>query len=237
MLSGIMHFDKLDAETKDKLNKVFEQAWAQNDAVIAPERARREPFHQLVTPWSIPLLLDPSFRARVNPNRRPPPPWYSWALGTHYTESLWTDTTIPATFPFYLADPENKTYPWTYMYLAKVGTGMDAMTGRAHGALTAGLCDHVMGMLASEAHGANATVKMEVDYKKPVRTPCVLILRTKVTKIEGSRCWLETVLDDGEGLIFATATSLCVVPKGSKESGDPRGSAWAQGAGAKAAKI
>ena len=231
-----MNFDELDAETKEKLEKVFEQAWAQNDAAIAPERARRDPYHQLITSWSIPLLLDPSFRARVSPNRRPPPPWYTWALGTLFTETLWTETAVPAAFPFHLADPENKTYPWTYLYLAKIGTGMDAMTGRAHGALTARLFDHSMGMLASEAHGANATVKMEVNYKNPVRTPCILIVRTKVTRIEGSRCWLEGVLDDGEGQVFATATCLCVVPKGSK-GGDPRGSAWAQGVGGKIAKI
>lgn len=210
-----MNFDSLDKETQTNLNKLFEEFYALNDKAIAPEKARREPYHQIVTRWSIPLLLDPSLQFSVQPNRRPPPPMYAFGSISLLSKTLWTDDALSCWCTFKLADPENKVWPKTCNTIGRIGTGMDGLTGRGHGMMAAGLLDASLGMTAIEAHAATTTVKLEIEYIKPIRTPCVILLRSKVTKIEGSRCWVEGVIENGEGLVLSKGKGLMVRPRGS----------------------
>ena len=64
------------------------------------------------------------------------------------------------------------------------------------------LMDQAMPMRTVVTHGAVARQPFEVESIKSVRTPCTVIVRSQLAKIEHSRCWLETVLENGEEFVF-----------------------------------
>lgn len=211
-----MSFDEIDGETRIRLQKIFENAHLLNDNAVNPEKARREQYQQLITPWSIRLLLNPSFRFSVQPNRRPPPPLYSIINCSMFSQTLWTDETMSAMCTFYLASSEGaaiKSFPETFHVLCRIGTGVDAMAGRASGALSGVLFDMSFGLFGMDIHQATTTLNLDVQFLNPIVTPCVLLVKCWATKIQGRRCWLEGVIENGESIIFAKGTALMVNPK------------------------
>ena len=89
-----------------------------------------------------------------------------------------------------------------------------------HGGITSVVLDQVMGMGASEAVGYSiptATKELTVQYKKPVGTPCVLLIRSTVAKLEDNRVWMEGTLEDGKGSVFAVGKGLFVKPREKKD--------------------
>lgn len=55
------------------------------------------------------------------------------------------------------------------------------------------------------------TAYLKVDYKKPVRTPGIVLTRGVVVKKEGKKLWLRGTVEDGEGGILATGEALFIV--------------------------
>ena len=57
-------------------------------------------------------------------------------------------------------------------------------------------------------YGATFTVRLTVEYKKPVRTPGTVMARAWIVKIEGRKVWVEGVVEDGEGNVHAQAEGM-----------------------------
>jgi acyl-coenzyme A thioesterase PaaI-like protein len=158
--------------------------------------------------WCNDLLARPDCRPEPLLNRRPPkdinPSRY-----TVLTETLNSKETFRAfrIFTLHLESPGNL-FPWTECMLVSLGDGMDMDHGRLAGGITATIFDTVLAMAAMKAHGTPMTIKLEVQYKRPVQTPCVVLCNVWVIKIEGRWCWLTGVLENGEGKVYATCNAV-----------------------------
>merc|ERR1711939_1052927 len=101
--------------------------------------------------------------------------------------------------------------------LISVGPGVDGKSGRAHGGFSALVLDQVTGNCASfhAGHpGPNsippATARLEVDYKAPLSTPCVVLARAWATKKERRKIWIKGVIEDGQGEVLASCEALFI---------------------------
>ena len=54
------------------------------------------------------------------------------------------------------------------------------------------------------------TAELTVKYEKPMPIPGVVLCRSWIEKTEGRKVWIEGVLEDGKGLVFATGRSLFI---------------------------
>lgn len=78
------------------------------------------------------------------------------------------------------------------------------------------LFDELLGSAAAcEREGLSFTANLSVGFRKRVRTERAVLGRAWVVREEGRKCWVDGTLEDGEGGVFATATSLWIdIPKG-----------------------
>ena len=103
--------------------------------------------------------------------------------------------------------------PLEECFLMSIGQGIDGKTGRAHGGFNALILDQISG---SCAHHANpdalppATATMTTDYRLPVSTPCVVLARAWMIHAEGRKMWINSVLEDSEGKVLASAKTLFI---------------------------
>lgn len=107
--------------------------------------------------------------------------------------------------------------------ILSLGDGLDGKAGRAHGGFNSLILDQVSGYCAhhtelNEIPPATATIT--IDFKAPVETPCVVLCRAWIMKIDGRKFWVDGVLEDGRGKIFATSRSLFISarPKSNAEA-------------------
>lgn len=103
-------------------------------------------------------------------------------------------------------------------YLVSLGTGIDGRPGRGHGGFTSLLMDQVTGGTVAragqkEGEDPPATATMTVDYKAPIDTPGVVLVRSWIIEISGRKVWVKGVMQDGSGSVCATAKALFVHPR------------------------
>lgn len=127
-----------------------------------------------------------------------------------FSQTLWTATTIRAYHAFYMPLPENTDFAYELNMMYALGTGLDGMTGRAHGGLVSLILDQCLGVCATNAHWADATAKLEVEFLRPVDTPGIVLCKSSVDRIEGNRVWMVGTLDDGMGKVYARGKGLFV---------------------------
>lgn len=97
--------------------------------------------------------------------------------------------------------------------LLALGPDMDGHLNTAHGGVAALMLDEAMGTIAGihkEPGKAIFTAYMHVDYKKPVPTPSVCLIRVTfdTTRSVKRKIYVNATLESGEGIVFTTAESL-----------------------------
>jgi thioesterase superfamily protein 4 len=50
-----------------------------------------------------------------------------------------------------------------------------------------------------------------VDYKKPLKTPNVVLTRAAIEKIEGKKLWVRGSIEDGSGGVLSTGEALFII--------------------------
>ncbi|KAK3720893.1 hypothetical protein LTR37_003556 [Vermiconidia calcicola] len=104
-------------------------------------------------------------------------------------------------------------------WLLAIGHDIDGKTGRAHGGFNACVLDQIMG---SVSHHANpvpnppATANLNIDYKAPVATPCVILLRAWITETSNRKVWVKATIEYGDGTVCCASTALFVYPRPEK---------------------
>jgi len=76
------------------------------------------------------------------------------------------------------------------------------------------ILDDVMGTVAEVSRPkdkSTLTAYLKVDYRKPVKTPGVLLARAWLEKIEGRKMWGRGTIEDGEGIVLADGNALFIV--------------------------
>ncbi|KAF2104909.1 hypothetical protein NA57DRAFT_71110 [Rhizodiscina lignyota] len=98
------------------------------------------------------------------------------------------------------------------------GSGLNGHPKLLHGGTVAAVMDEVITYLGGRHNSpgmSGYTAFLKVDYKKPIPTPCTVLLRVIMEgRSAGRKQWLRGTLEDGNGVILATGESLVVeVPK------------------------
>jgi len=92
--------------------------------------------------------------------------------------------------------------------MISVGNGMDGHEGILHGGFIAMILDEVMGMAGGlYAHKSTFTASLKLDYRKPISTPGMILVKGKTEKQRGRKLWVNGSIEDGRGLVFAEAIS------------------------------
>lgn len=100
--------------------------------------------------------------------------------------------------------------------LLSLGDALDGKAGRLHGGFSSMVLDQITGSCAHYFKPdpiPPATATITVDFKSPVSTPCVVLVRAWVTEIRGRKIWVNGVLEDGMGGIYATSKALFILAK------------------------
>ncbi|OCK83586.1 hypothetical protein K432DRAFT_379363 [Lepidopterella palustris CBS 459.81] len=101
----------------------------------------------------------------------------------------------------------------TYL-LVSVGDGLDGANERIHGGFTCALLDQVFGFLVVQRleSSAPATVELTIRFKKPVRTPCVMLARAQIQEEGEGRVKVKGTVEDGMGLVYAEGEGTFAKP-------------------------
>lgn len=100
------------------------------------------------------------------------------------------------------------------LVLVSLGSGLDGHNGVAHGGTTAVLFDECLSYAAvMHLKPPFVTGEQKVIYKKPVRTPGLILIRCWADKIEGRKIWIKGTMEDGHGGIYALAETLYIRPR------------------------
>jgi len=97
--------------------------------------------------------------------------------------------------------------------LISIGDGLDGKAGRAHGGFNALILDQISGGLAHRARPVRippATATITIDYKAPISTPAVILLRAWAYELVGRKIWVKGVIEDENGKLLASSKSLFI---------------------------
>jgi thioesterase superfamily protein 4 len=164
------------------------------------------------TPWTLSTLRDPAFIPLDSYSRTPPP--YLAGRYSLMSKTLKTDQTVPIWQGFYRPSTSDDD-PGELRVIASLGPGMDGHLHTAHGGVAATLLDEALGTLAGihkEPGKSIFTGFIHVDYKKPVPTPGVILIRACLNgkKSANRKIFVEATLESGEGVVYSRAESLFV---------------------------
>lgn len=160
--------------------------------------------------WCLETLNNPSYLPLNSHSRTPPP-----HLAGRYTlmsKTLSTNATIPIWQGFYKPFVSEEE-PDEVRILLALGPDMDGHLNTAHGGVSALMLDEAMGTMAGmhkEPGKAIYTAYMHTNYKKPVPTPSVCLIRVTfdATRSAGRKLYINASLESGTGIIYTTAESL-----------------------------
>jgi acyl-coenzyme A thioesterase THEM4 len=162
------------------------------------------------TPWTVKLFEDPTLRPFVSSSRVPPKS--PSTRETFVSQTLSTSDTISAWQSFF--KPPTSSKPFEVIYLLKLGSGLNGHHNLAHGGFLSVVLDDVISTAADierPEDKSTMTAYLKVDYRKPVKTPGVLLSRAWLEKQEGRKMWGRGTIEDGEGNVLADGEALFIV--------------------------
>ncbi|EIT74777.1 hypothetical protein Ao3042_08619 [Aspergillus oryzae 3.042] len=89
-----------------------------------------------------------------------------------------------------------------FVAFCQLESGVNRYINITHGGVLAALLDETLGLCAEPY--------LEVDYRSPVPTPSMIVIKTWVKRTEGRKWFLEAHVLDHEGSMTATARSLYI---------------------------
>ncbi|PMD48789.1 hypothetical protein L207DRAFT_413875 [Hyaloscypha variabilis F] len=162
-------------------------------------------------PWAIKLFEDPTLRPFLS-RSRVRPETSSSTRETFMSQTLHTTDTISAWQSFYRAPSNSKSCE--IVFLLKLGSGLNGHHDLAHGGFVSAVLDDVIGTAVDvqrPKEKSTLTAYLKVDYRKPVKTPGVLLARAWLEKTEGKKMWGRGTIEDGDGTVLADGDALFIV--------------------------
>lgn len=91
-----------------------------------------------------------------------------------------------------------------------IGSGLNSHENVCHGGFLSLVLDEIMGLIVRLYPKAlnPYTIYLNVNFKKPLPTPAVILCRAWFTKLQGRKMWVAATVGDGEGSLYATGESL-----------------------------
>ena len=165
-------------------------------------------------PWCAKLLAEPDVIIIPTPGRQ----------GKETTEdelvavTLKTGRTIPSWLTFYKKPAAGATSVNQVHQLLSLGPGVNSYPHRVAGGLLGVIFDECMGTVGlvnmgldhMNAQGFWVTANLNINYRKAVPTPGVYLATATLREVRGRKCYIDASLQDGEGTVLATATSVWI---------------------------
>ncbi|CAI4213888.1 unnamed protein product [Parascedosporium putredinis] len=183
---------------------------------MKPE-SRNDLEHFRADPWCASQLSAPNIVV-ATPDGRIAKPGDGDAL---FARTLNGPDTIAAYLTFY-KEPHRKgtLIPQISSFLT-LRPGLNGWPGVCHGGIVVTILDEVSGQLieVNKRNGAIPypmlmTAYLNTNFIKPVPVPSTILVRAKVTNLEGRKCYVETVVENQQGHVLASAEGLFVAVKG-----------------------
>jgi acyl-coenzyme A thioesterase PaaI-like protein len=92
------------------------------------------------------------------------------------------------------------------------GSQLNGYPGIVHGGITSLMFDNTYGwlLLTTPAVGSAFTANLSVNYRKPIMPNSLAILRTKMSKVEERKIFMEATMHDAENQLLADSTTLFI---------------------------
>ncbi|GAB7343734.1 hypothetical protein MBLNU457_1711t1 [Dothideomycetes sp. NU457] len=193
----------------------------------------------LLTDWCRELLSEPDIITIIPPCRIPK----ASTEDSLFAISLSKDTsTISHALSFYRKPFQDSTSIPSLSTLFSLGDGMNGFPAVLHGGIVAAILDESMGILIQQnqdlthmravAQGKKDgewpepvpqyTVELNIKYKRPVKTPGMILSKAELIKRDGRKMWLKSTIYQKEGpgegdlQVCAIAEGLFVEPRTGK---------------------
>ena len=172
-----------------------------------PSRASID--HFTAISWCAKYFNDPAYTAINQPSRI----LKGDGVDTFFSGTLYTKDTIPLIQAFYKAPPGGgDESPGNYgevVTLVQLGSGVNGHPNISHGGALLVILDELMAIPVT-FHQARSifTVNLNTNFKKPVPSPSTVLCRCSLVKNEGRKFYTRGSIEDGQGLVYATAEGL-----------------------------
>jgi len=107
--------------------------------------------------------------------------------------------------------------PDAYLLLTLGSPGLDGHPNTLHGGFATAILDEVMGLClmfhqmgASDPTAAIFTARLDTVYRRPVRTPGEVMVRTWLTGRQGRKWWARGQIVDKDGTVLAEAEGMWI---------------------------
>ncbi|KAM3075672.1 hypothetical protein ACMFMG_007804 [Clarireedia jacksonii] len=165
--------------------------------------------HFSLIPWCQAILSDPKLRPFDTIQRIPKP----HTGDTFMSITLNTDETIKAWQYFYSPPSINRPYGEIF-HLVSLGIHVNGYIDTSHGGFVGVLLDDMIGYAAGAARPSDKTAMtayLNITYKKPIRTPSIVLGRSWIERKDGRKLFGKATIEDGDGTILATGDALFIV--------------------------
>lgn len=185
-------------------------------------------------PWTASLLSQPDTVVRVPGSRH----YKASTEDSLFAEILKTTRTIQSCVSFYQKPPSDEDKISEVSTLLLIGDGVNGHPRIMHGGIVAAVIDESMGILQNAnherdhiiavskglAHGetpaesyGSYTAYLNITYRRPVKTPGLLIVTARYVKKEGRKEWISAEVkqevDNGAEVICAKGEALFIESK------------------------
>jgi thioesterase superfamily protein 4 len=161
-------------------------------------------------PWVLKHFDDPTLRAIDNDSRDIK---ISSTADTFVSQTLATYDTIRAWQSFYKPPNDSKKFGEIIACLS-LGSGVNGHVDTSHGGFISLLHDEVLGGAAENARPAKMstmTAYLKVDYKKPMKTPAIILCRAWVERREGKKIYVRGTIETEKGVISSLGEGLFII--------------------------
>jgi len=182
-----------------------------NQAAVAAEIA-----HFQAIPWCAKILSDPELIVDQSFSRFEKPGFEDTLL----SHTLNSPETIPGFVTFYRPPADPKALVLELNAFISLGNLIDGWGGICHGGIVMTMLDEVMGQLPAinKLRGVMKDVQLMTAYLntsflRPIKTPAVVKVTTRLVKQEGRKYYIDGVIRDENGNEMAKGEALFVMLK------------------------
>jgi acyl-coenzyme A thioesterase PaaI-like protein len=174
--------------------------------------------------WCAHILDDATFNYASTGSREPK----SSSEDAFFAETLKTLDTIPACVSMYRKPTRTNTPIQEVRTLLHLARGLNGYPHIAHGGVQCFLMDESMALLLTynkDLEGgpirvSTVTASLKVSFIKPVKTPSVVLVISKLVSIHGRKHYIESEIQDHGGNLLAKAEALFIAL--SNKNGDAK---------------
>ena len=189
-------------------------------STTTPKTEQMEIDHFRSIPWVAKHLSQPHLIINQSDTRRPKPNHGD----TLISQTLNKEDGISAYITIIQQPAQEQELITEMLSFLTLGPQLNGWPGVCHGGIVMTILDEVQGQLFTQNKKQRKmkdiplmTAYLNTKFSKPVRTPCTIMVRARITKVEGRKHWTEAVIlvedEQGKEVELARCDSLFVMLK------------------------